>query len=78
MLRFQKENEVCYDNFKDILYDVRFEIATSKIMDTSLGELEEIILAEFQLEDANGDDLLAISLARDCLAKCRKLSLTPF
>ena len=62
MLRFQKENEVCYDNFKDILYDVRFEIATSKIMDTSLGELEEIILAEFQLEDANGDDLLAISL----------------
>lgn len=67
-----------YTKFEEMLYKVRFEIATAKIMDVSMPNLAEIVLAEFQIEDPDDDGNIEISLAKDCLMRCKHLSLTPF
>ena len=41
-------------------------------------ELAEIVLAEFLIEDPDGDNNIEISLAKDCLMRCKWLALTPF
>lgn len=61
-----------------MLYNVRYEIASSEIMSNNLSHLEEEILREFMLLDK--EQVGEISL-RDCevaLSKCKKLSITPF
>lgn len=57
---------------------MRFEIATAKIMDVRMPELADIVLAEFLIEDPDGDNNIEISLAKDCLMRCKWLSLTPW
>ena len=78
MIRTQKDPEINYKNFKEMLYQVRFEIATAKLMDVRMPELAEIVLAEFLIEDPDGDNNIEISLAKDCLMRCKWLALTPF
>lgn len=78
LIRTTKEPIVNYKKFKEMLYQVRFEIATAKIMDVRMPELADIVLAEFQIEDPDGDNNIEISLAKDCLMRCKWLSLTPW
>jgi hypothetical protein len=47
LIRTTKEPIVNYKKFKEMLYQVRFEIATAKIMDVRMPELADIVLAEF-------------------------------
>jgi hypothetical protein len=67
LIRTQKGEFVNYKKFKEMLYQVRFEIATAKIMDVRMPELADIVLAEFLIEDPDGDNNIEISLAKDCL-----------
>ena len=78
LIRSQKTELINYTNFTDMLYKVRFQIATSKIMDVNMEKLADIVLAEFLIEDPDGDNNIEISLAKDCLMRCKWLALTPF
>jgi hypothetical protein len=44
MIRNQTDEWVNYNKFKEMVYEVRFEIAVSKIMDINMDNLENIIL----------------------------------
>jgi hypothetical protein len=47
LIRVQKKDIINYKDFKEMLYQVRFEIATAKLMDVRMPELAGIVLAEF-------------------------------
>ena len=81
MIREQTDELVHYAKFKDILYDVRFTLSTSKIMATNSDILEETIMKEFvDVDEADGspDNEIYIGDAGDILRGCKKLMLTPF
>ena len=78
MIRYIKTKTVCYRNLKEMIHEVRFQIANSKIMDFSKDILEAKIMEMFLKYDDNNDDLILIGTASDCLRECKYLSLTLF
>jgi len=43
-----------------MLYNVRFEIASSEIMESSMGDLEMRILGEFSRDDRNDTKIINV------------------
>ena len=49
-----------YSEFPDMLYNVRYEIAVSEMMESRMGELELLIRKEFAKEDTNDEDQISV------------------
>jgi len=47
LIRLQKSDMIKYSDFPEMLYNVRYEIAVSEMMEHNMGELESAILREF-------------------------------
>ena len=69
---------VKYSEFPDMLYNVRYEIAVSEMMESNFGELEQHIVFEFAKEDRDDTGEITIQQLGEALRRCKKLNLTPF
>jgi hypothetical protein len=47
IIRLQKSDRIKYSEFPDMLYNVRYEIASSEMMEQNMGGLEMLIRREF-------------------------------
>lgn len=57
IIREIRDQEVDYTKFKEMVYQCRFQISVAKIMDTNLSDIEQIIMDEFIVRDAEEDGL---------------------
>jgi len=53
LIRLQKTDRIKYSEFPDMLYNVRYEIAASEMMEQNMGSLEKLIRKEFAREDTD-------------------------
>ena len=68
--------QINYTNFENDLYDARFELAASRIMDTDLETIEETVVAECDKVAVNGK--CHLSKLRWILTNHKSICLTPF
>ena len=61
-----------------MLYNVRYEIAVSEMMESNMGEIESKIVREFLHEDTDDTGEISILQAEKALNRCKSLNLTPF
>jgi hypothetical protein len=78
LIRLLKDDMVKYSEFPDMLYNVRYEIAVSEMMESNFGELEQHIVFEFAKEDKDDTGEITIQQLGEALRRCKKLNLTPF
>jgi Ca2+-binding EF-hand superfamily protein len=80
IMRSFKETETMfeYKNFHNMLFDVRFELARSRLMDTGLDKLSTVLLKEFAAFDKNQTGLITITEIKKALFNSKYTSLTPF
>lgn len=78
LIRLQKNDLVKVSEFKNMLFQVRFEIAVSEMMDSNMTEIEYFIRSEFAKEDKNDSGVISIQACGEALRRCKKLNLTPF
>lgn len=67
-----------YSEFPDMLYNVRYEIAVSEMMESNINELEYHINKEFAQEDKDDTGEISVLQAETALKRCKSLNLTPF
>ena len=67
-----------YSEFPNMLYNVRYEIAMSEMMDNNMGELEYYIIGEFAKEDHDDTGIIDVQHCQEALKRCKKLNLTTF
>lgn len=53
LIRLQKNDRIKYSEFPDMLYNVRYEIAVSEMMESNMTDLEIHIIKEFMHEDSD-------------------------
>ena len=69
-------DEIEYTNFADDLYDVRFDLARSRIMDINIKKFREDFFASSGKEiDENG--MMEIKHLREIICNSKELTLTP-
>lgn len=78
LIRLQKNDQIKFSEFPDMLYNVRYEIAISELMENNMSDLEAVILKEFAHEDTDDTGEITIQQCEDALKRCKKLNLTPF
>jgi hypothetical protein len=78
LIRLQKNDRIKYSEFPDMLYNVRYEIAVSEMMESNMGEIESKIVREFLHEDTDDTGEISILQAEKALNRCKSLNLTPF
>ena len=78
MIRYIKTDTIKYTDLKEMIHEVRYQIANSKIMDTSIDVLEHKIMEMFLEVDKDREGTILIGPAGDCLRSCKYLSLTLF
>lgn len=67
--------QINYTNFENDLYDARFELAASRIMDTDLGTIEDTIIEECEKIAVNGK--CSLGHLKTILRNHKSLCLTP-
>lgn len=72
----QKEFE--YKLFETLLFEVRFELARSRLMDTNLDKMTAHLNEEFQKYDSKQCGLITITEIKKSLFNSKKANLTPF
>ena len=60
IIRTIKEDTYEYRNFATLLYDIRFELARSRLMDTNIDKLSEHLIEEFSKFDKEQEGLITI------------------
>ena len=78
LLRNIKEDAFEYGKFDVMLYDVRFELAKSRVMDTNIDKLQEHLVEMFQIVDVEHSGKITIQQAQEVLLISKKVNLTPF
>jgi hypothetical protein len=78
LIRLQKNDMIKYSEFPDMLYNVRYEIAVSEMMESNMSELEKKIVKEFCEEDTDDTGEITVLQAEAALNRCKSLNLTPF
>ena len=71
LIRLQKTDNIKYAEFPDMLYNVRYEIASSEIMEQNMNDLESLIRREFARQDKNGTGEISIRECEDALSSCK-------
>ena len=61
-----------------MLYNVRYEIAVSEMMESNLSGLEINIIKEFAYEDTDDTGEITVLQAEKAMKRCKSLNLTPF
>ena len=51
LIRLQKNEMIKYSEFPDMLYNVRYEVAVSEMMENNMGTMEVFIRSEMARED---------------------------
>lgn len=67
-----------YKSFPVVLFDVRFELAKSRIMDTNIDKLTDHLIEIFSTYDKEHTGLIGIMDVKEALLKSKKTNLTPF
>lgn len=67
-----------YKTFEQLLFDVRFELAKSRLMDTGLDKLTEHLIGEFAAFDPSGTGTISITEVKRALLHSKQTNLTPF
>ena len=78
LIRLQKNDTIAYKEFPDMLYNVRYEIAVSEMMESNLSGLEINIIKEFAHEDTDDTGEITVLQAEKAMKRCKSLNLTPF
>lgn len=78
ILRNMKSDTFEYKTFDTLLYDVRFELARSRLMDTNIEALCPHLISLFAENDYENTGLITINDARYVLLNSKKTILTPF
>lgn len=60
LIRLQKNDMIKYSEFPDMLYNVRYEIAMSEMMESNMDDLATYIRMEFAREDKDDTGLITI------------------
>ena len=60
LIRLQKNDRIKYKEFPDMLYNVRYELAASEMMEQNMTDLEAHILGEFVQSDPDGTGEITI------------------
>ena len=67
-----------YSKFAETLYDVRFELAKSKLMDTNITKLQEHLISLFEVYDEDKTGKIHLLKIQEALGHSKKLVLTPY
>lgn len=67
LIRLQRNERIRYADFPDMLYNVRYEIAVSEMMESRMDELELKILREFQHEDKDDNKEITVKQCETAL-----------
>ena len=59
-MRLTKEEKFEYKDFPHLLFEVRFELARSRLMDTNIDKLQEHLIHEFAAVDHDQTGLITI------------------
>ena len=78
LIRLQKNETIKYSEFPDMLYNVRYEIAMSEMMESNMSNLEASIVKEFAHEDTDDTGEISVLQAEVAMKRCKALNLTPF
>lgn len=60
LIRLQKSDRIKYSEFPDMLYNVRYEIASSEMMEQNMDDLEKLMRKEFAKEDTDDTKVITI------------------
>lgn len=60
LIRLQKNDIIKYSEFPDMLYNVRYEIAMSEMMESNIDDLGYHIRREFAKRDKNDTGMITI------------------
>ena len=66
-----------YKEFGNLLFEVRYELARSRIMDTSLDKMTDNMVLEFAVHDTKKDGSITITQAKKALFSSKHTTLTP-
>jgi Ca2+-binding EF-hand superfamily protein len=77
-IRNLHEENFKYDEFKARLFDVRFEIAKSRILETNIDSFQEKIIEECKAYDESGNGKIDLRDLRTVLFKSKHVNLSPF
>lgn len=78
LIRLQRQEMIKYSEFPDMLYNVRYEIAVSEMMESRMSELELQIRKEFAREDHEDTKMITVKQCEQALQRCKFVNLTPF
>jgi Ca2+-binding EF-hand superfamily protein len=78
LIRLQKNDMIKYSEFPDMLYNVRYEIAMSEMMESNKDDLHYYIRKELAAFDKEDTGLISIHDCMGGLQNCKQLNLTPF
>jgi Ca2+-binding EF-hand superfamily protein len=77
MFRRLKSETVDYKDFREMLYNARFEIAKSRIMDTNIDVLDKHLLDLFKKADKDDNGELHIDEIKHIMLHSKFVQLTP-
>ena len=77
IMRRMTEETFTYSEFNELLFDVRFELAKSRVMDTNLDKMKDHLKEEFSVFDSDNSGKIPILKIQDVLMKSKKTTLTP-
>ena len=78
LIRLQKNDQIRYAEFPEMLYNVRYQIASSEMMDNNMTDLELYINQAFAKYDKDDTGVIDVQDCQEALKKCKKLNLTTF
>lgn len=78
IMRSIKEQTFEYVTFPKVLFDVRFELSKSRLMDTNIDNLQDHLNDLFATYDTEQTGLISILHIQDALLKSKRVYLTPF
>ena len=78
LIRLQKGDRIKYSELPEMIYNVRYEIASSEMMESNMSELEVYIVKEFAMMDKDDSGEISIQDCEIALNRCKKINLTTF
>ena len=78
LIRLQRQDMIKYSEFPHMLYNVRYEIAVSEMMESRMSGLESQIRMELAREDTHDVGEITVKQCEMALQRCKFLNITPF
>tara|TARA_B110001450_G_C17521907_1_gene440940 strand:+ start:67 stop:285 length:219 start_codon:yes stop_codon:yes gene_type:complete len=71
LIRLQKSDVIKYNEFPDMLFNVRYEIAVSEMMENKMDDIEMNIRKEFAKYDTKDTGIISVQDCGEALKKCK-------